>query len=405
MKKIKIALIWKILIACTLGCLLGLVLPAPAIRIFTTFNYVFSQYIGFMIPLIIVGLVTPAICRMGSDAGKMLLFTIGLAYFSSVVAGMFSYGVSTSLFPGLLDGLRMDIDSSGPDAVSPFFTLDIPAIMEVTTALVFAFLVGTLLTAADKGGHLKEVVYDFEDVVTKAISKTLVPLLPVYIFGIFLKMTYEGDAAPIMTVFAKIIAVILAMSIVWLLAIFCFSGLLSGRNPFKCLVRMLPAYLTALGTSSSAATIPVTLSSVRKCGISESVSNFSVPLCATIHMPGSMIKITACAIAIMLLQDMPFSFGLMLQFIMLMSITAVAAPGVPGGMVMAAVGVLAAVLGFDASSQALIITLYIVMDSFGTACNVTSDGAIAMIVEKLFGRPVPARSGRVIPSQKIELRG
>lgn len=384
MKKIKIALIWKVLIACVLGYCLGLFLPGPAIRIFTTFNYIFSQYIGFMIPLIIVGLVTPAICRMGSEAGKMLLFTLALAYFSSVIAGVFSYSASSSLFPGLLDGLRMNVENPVADEVKPFFTLDIPAIMEVTTALVFAFLVGTLLTAIDKN-HLKNVIYDFEDVVAKAISKTLIPLLPLYIFGIFLKMTYTGEAVPVMRVFAKIIVVIFAMSLVWLIVLFCVSALISRRNPFKCMFRMLPAYLTALGTASSAATIPVTLSCVRKCGISEPVSNFSVPLCATIHMPGSMIKVVSCSVAIMLMQGMSFSFELLLQFIMLLSITAVACPGVPGGMAMAALGVLEAVLGFDASCQALTITLYIVMDSFGTACNVTSDCAIAMIVDKVFG--------------------
>ena len=385
MKKIKIALIWKILIACSLGYFLGLILPGPAVRIFTTFNYIFSEYIGFMIPLIIVGLVTPAICRMGAGAGKMLLFTICLAYFSSVMAGTFSYCASTSLFPGLLDGLRMDVENSGADEVKPFFTLDIPSIMDVITALTLAFLVGTILSTLERA-HLKDVVYDFEEVVKKAISKTLIPLLPLYIFGIFLKMTYTGDAVPVMKVFIKIIVVIFAMSLVWLIALFCVSSLISHRNPFKCMFRMLPAYLTALGTSSSAATIPVTLSCVRKCGISEPVSNFSVPLCATIHMPGSMMKVVASAVAIMLMQDMSFSFELLLQFILLMAITAVAAPGVPGGMVMAALGVLEAVLGFDASCQALTITLYIVMDSFGTACNVTSDCAIAMIVDKVFGR-------------------
>lgn len=383
MKKLKVALIWKVLIACLLGCLLGRVLPVPAIRIFTTFNYVFSQYIEFMVPLIIIGLVTPAICRMGSDAGKMLLFTILLAYFSSVLAGTFSYGVSVVAFPGLLDGVHMDVDKLESDAVNPFFTLDIPAVMNVTSALVLAFLTGTLLTVTGKGS-LKNVAFDFEELVTKAISSTLVPLLPIYIFGIFLKMACTGDILPVLSVFAKIIAVIFAMSIVWLLTIFCISGAISRSNPFKNIVSMLPAYFTALGTSSSAATIPVTLSCARKCGVSEPVSNFSVPLCATIHMPGSMMKITACAIAIMMLQGMPFSFDLVLGFIMLEAITAVAAPGVPGGVIMASLGVLSSVLGFDETSLALIITLYIVMDSFGTACNVVSDGAVALIVDKTF---------------------
>lgn len=383
MKKIKISLIWKVLIACLLGCLLGRVLPVPVIRIFTTFNYIFSQYIGFLVPLIIVGLVTPAICRMGSDAGKMLLFTIALAYFSSVIAGIFSYGVSTAVFPKLLEGVSMNIGSTGTDEVEPFFTLDIPALMSVTTALVFAFLTGSLLTVTGKE-YFKNVVFDFEELVTKAISATLIPLLPIYIFGIFLKIAHTGEMLPVLEVFAKIIAVIFAMSIIWLLAIFFIAGAISHTNPFKSIASMLPAYFTALGTASSAATIPVTLSCVRKCGVREPTGNFTVPLCATIHMPGSMMKITACAITIMMLQGTPFTFELFLGFIMMEAITAVAAPGVPGGVIMASLGVLASILGFDGASQALITTLYIVMDSFGTACNVVSDGAIALIIDRAF---------------------
>ena len=390
MKKLKIALIWKVLIACALGCLMGRVFPVPVIRIFTTFNYIFSRYIGFMVPLIIVGLVIPAICRMGSDAGRLLLFTIVLAYCSSVIAGIFSYGVSSTIFPKLLGGLQMSMDRNGVSETDPFFTLDIPALMNVTSALVLSFLVGTLLTTTGKG-YLKNVAFDFEELVTKAISRTLIPLLPVYIFGIFLKMSYSGEMLPVLKVFAKIIVVIFVMSLVWLVVVFCISGTVSRRNPLKCLAAMLPAYLTALGTSSSAATIPVTLASAQKCGASGPVSNFTVPLCATIHMPGSMIKITACAITIMLLQGATFSFPLILQFIMMLAITAVAAPGVPGGVIMASLGVLASVLGFDDSSQALMITLYIVMDSFGTACNVTADGAIALIVDSVFSHKLCSR--------------
>lgn len=381
MRKIKIALIWKVLIACLLGCLLGHILPAAVIRIFTTFNYIFSQYIGFMVPLIIVGLVTPAICRMGADAGKMLLFTIFLAYFSSVLAGTFSYGVSYLLFPNLLGGLHMNIGNLESDAVEPFFTIDIPAVISVTSALVFAFLAGILLTVTGKG-FLKNVFFDFEELVTKAISSTLIPLLPIYIFGIFLKMAHTGEILPVLNVFAKIIVVIFAMSIVWLITIFCISGAISRSNPFKNIVSMLPAYFTALGTSSSAATIPVTLSCTRKCGVSEPVSNFSIPLCASVHMPGSMIKIVACAITIMMLQGMPITFDLVLRSVMMLAIVAVAAPGVPGGVIMASLGVLSSVLGFDETSLTLMITLYIVMDSFGTACNVMSDGALALIINK-----------------------
>lgn len=388
MKKLKIALIWKILIAGVLGSLLGRVLPVPVIRIFATFNYIFSQYIGFMVPLIIVGLVTPAICRVGADAGKMLLFTIVLAYFSSVLAGIFSYGVSTIAFPNLLGSVHMDVGSVESEAVIPFFNLDIPAVLGVTSALTLAFLTGILLTVTGKGS-LKAVIFDFEELITKAISVTLIPLLPLYIFGVFLKMSCTGEMLPVLSVFAKIIVVIFAMSLLWLFTIFCISGVFSRSNPLKNILSMLPAYLTALGTSSSAATIPVTLSCVRKCGASEPVSNFSVPLCASIHMPGSMMKITACAITIMMLQGTPFTFDLVLRFIMLLAITAVAAPGVPGGVIMASLGVLSSVLGFDQTSQALMITLYIVMDSFGTACNVVSDGALTLIVDKVFSEARP----------------
>ena len=387
-KKKRIALIWKVLIACALGGMSGGLLPVPVIRIFTTFNYIFSQYIGFMIPLIIVGLVTPAICRMGSNAGKMLLFTLVLAYLSSVAAGLFSYAVCDGFFPKLLGGIMAGAASAGTDTVTPFFTLDIPAIMSVTSALVLAFLVGTLLASTGKG-HLMNVAFDFEEIVAKAISKTLIPLLPLFIFGVFLKMAHTGDMVPVMKVFAKIIAVIFAMTVTWLIALFGIAGLISRRNPFKCLGKMFPAYLTALGTASSAATIPVTLQCARKCGISEPVSNFSVPLCATIHMPGSLMEIASCAIAIMLLDGIPLSFGLMLQFIMLLAITAVAAPGVPGGMMMASLGLLTSVLGFNEGNLSLMITLFVIIDSFGTACNVVSDGAIALIVEKFF----PSRCG------------
>lgn len=385
MKGFKIALIWKVLLACALGYVLGHVFPTPAIRVFATFNHLFSQYIGFMVPLIVVGLVTPAICKMGTGAGKMLIFTILLAYFSSVLSGLFSYGVSIRIFPGVLDSIGVDTSGIGGSGVAPFFTMEIPAFMSVTSALVFSFLVGTLLAGTGRG-HLKEVVFDFEEIVAKAISVTLIPLLPIYIFGIFLEMSFTGEIFPIIKVFAGIILIILAMSLVWLIAVFCISGLISRRNPFKCLAAMLPAYVTALGSASSAATIPVTLSCVRKCGVKESVSNFSVPLCATIHLPGSMMKVTACAITIMMLRGEALSFSLVLQFVMLLAITAVAAPGVPGGMVMASLGVLASVLGFDESAQALMITLYIVMDSFGTACNVTADGAVAIIVDQVFGK-------------------
>ncbi len=383
MKHHKIALIWKILAACVLGVVFGLFLPIPVVRIFTTFSAIFSQFIGFMVPLIIVGLVTPAICKVGRKAGRMVLVTVLIAYFSTILAGFFSYFTSSSLFPKFLDGSHEGIDLASSASVNPFFTMNIPPLMDVMTALVLSFMLGILLTIVERD-YLRNVVYDFESVVVLAISKIFIPLLPLYIFSIFVKMSCTGEAMPVLKVFAVMILVIFAMSLVWLTVMFIISGGITGKNPFKSMKNMLPAYFTALGTSSSAATIPVTMDCSVKCGARSEVAGFTVPLCATIHMPGSMIKITACAVTIMLMQGMAFDLPMFVGFISLLAITMIAAPGVPGGAIMAALGVLSSVLGFGDADQAMMIALYVVMDSFGTACNVTGDGAVAMVIDNIF---------------------
>jgi Na+/H+-dicarboxylate symporter len=268
--------------------------------------------------------------------------------------------------------------------ITPFFTMNIPPVMDVMTALVMAFVVGLGL-AYVKGDMLRSAAKEFEKIITMTIESVIIPLLPIYIFGIFLDMTAAGEVYRVLTVFIKIIGVIFLLHIVWLVFLYVVSGLVSGRNPFKMLSTMLPAYFTALGTQSSAATIPVTLAQSRKMGVSEQVSGFVIPLCATIHMSGSMLKIVACAMALMMMQGMEFNFMLFFGFICLLAITMVAAAGVPGGAIMAALGVLASVLGFSPEDQALMISLYIAMDSFGTACNVTGDGALAAIVDKIKG--------------------
>lgn len=199
-------------------------------------------------------------------------------------------------------------------------------------------------------------------------------------------MTYVGQVFSILTVFIKIIGIIFLIHIGILILQFSIAGGFAGKNPFKLLLNMMPAYFTALGTQSSAATIPVTLEQTKKNGVSEDVAGFTVPLCATIHMSGSMLKIVACALALMIMTDMPYDFGMFFGFICMLGITMVAAPGVPGGAIMAALGVLQSMLGFDQEAQALMIALYIAMDSFGTACNVTGDGAIAIIIDKIRNR-------------------
>ena len=391
MKKLKIGLLGKILIAIALGVGLGLIAPAWMVRTFLTFNGIFSQFLGFAIPLIIVGLVAPAISDIGKAAGKMLLITVGIAYGSTVFAGIVSYLTGATLFPGMIQSGAALQEVASAAELAPFFTVTIPPLMNVMTALILAFTLGLGLAALDSH-TLKDAIHDFEQVIIKTIKSAIIPLLPLYIFGIFLNMTYVGQVFSILTVFIKIIGIIFLIHIGILILQFAIAGGFAKKNPFKLLWTMMPAYFTALGTQSSAATIPVTLEQTRKNGVSEEVAGFAIPLCATIHMSGSTLKIVACALALMIMQGMPYDFGMFFGFICMLGITMVAAPGVPGGAIMASLGLLQSMLGFDQEAQALMIALYIAMDSFGTACNVTGDGAIALIVDRIMGRDFRSNS-------------
>lgn len=384
MKKLKIGLLGKILIAIALGIGLGLIAPAWMVRLFLTFNGIFSQFLGFAIPLIIVGLVAPAISDIGKTAGKILLVTVAIAYGSTILAGLASYMTGAALFPGMIQsGTALQEVAAGQE-LSPYFTVTIPPLMNVMTALIFAFTLGLGLASLDRQ-TLKDAIHDFEQVIIKTIKSAIIPLLPLYIFGIFLNMTFVGQVFSILTVFMKIIGIIFLIHIAILILQFCIAGGLVHKNPFKLLWTMMPAYFTALGTQSSAATIPVTLEQTRKNGVSEDIAGFTVPLCSTIHMSGSTLKIVACALALMIMQGLPYDFGMFFGFICMLGITMVAAPGVPGGAIMASLGLLQSMLGFDTDAQGLMIALYIAMDSFGTACNVTGDGAIAIIIDRFMG--------------------
>ena len=388
MKKLKIGLLGKILIAIALGVGLGLIAPAWMVRTFLTFNGIFSQFLGFAIPLIIVGLVAPAISDIGKTAGKMLLITVGIAYGSTVFAGIVSYLTGATLFPGMIQSGAALQEVVSAAELAPYFTVTIPPLMNVMTALILAFTLGLGLAALDSH-TLKDAIHDFEQVIIKTIKSAIIPLLPLYIFGIFLNMTHVGQVFSILTVFIKIIGIIFLIHLGILILQFTIAGGFAKKNPFKLLWTMMPAYFTALGTQSSAATIPVTLEQTRKNGVSEEVAGFTIPLCATIHMSGSTLKIVACALALMIMQGMPYDFGMFFGFICMLGITMVAAPGVPGGAIMASLGLLQSMLGFGQEAQALMIALYIAMDSFGTACNVTGDGAIALIVDRIMGRNFP----------------
>ena len=385
MKKKKIGLLPKIVIAIALGIACGLFFPGWLVRIFLTINGLFSNFLGFIIPLIILGLVTPAIADIGKEAGKMLVVTTLIAYGATLFSGFLSYFTGITFFPSMITpGASIEQISEAHDIV-PFFTVAIPPVMNVMTSLILAFTLGLGIAHLNTTA-LKDVCNDFKDIIIKTIQVIILPLLPIYIFGIFLNMTHSGQVMNVLSVFIKIIGVIFLLHIFLLIFQYSIAALFVRRNPFRLLGRMLPAYFTALGTQSSAATIPVTLRQSIKNGVSEDIAGFVIPLCATIHLSGSTLKIVACALALMMMQGMPFDFPMFAGFIFMLGITMVAAPGVPGGAIMAALGILSSMLGFGESEQALMIALYIAMDSFGTACNVTGDGAIALIIDKFFGK-------------------
>lgn len=379
----KLGLLPRILMAIVLGIAIGYISPMWFAQIMATFNSIFSQFLGFMIPMIIIGFVAPAIADIGGRAGKLLVVTAAIAYAATFFAGILSYFTGSLSFPSLIGGEQGMALLGDTPKISPFFNIEMPPLMTVMTALVFAFMFG-LGMAFVKGTALRRGFDEFRDIVSKTIDTAILPLLPFYIFGIFLNMTLEGQVGMILKCFIKIIVIIFILHVFILVLQYCIAALFARKNPFTMLRTMLPAYFTALGTQSSAATIPVTLRQSIKMGVSEDIAGFVIPLCATIHMSGSTLKIVACALALMIMHDQPHDLGLFCHFIGMLGITIIAAPGIPGGAIMASIGLLQSILGFDQQMVALMIALYIAMDSFGTACNVTGDGAIAAIIDRIF---------------------
>ncbi len=382
--KFKIDLLLKVIIAIVAGILASMFFPMWGVRIFVTISSIFSDFLSFIIPLIILGLVAPGIADLGKGAGKLLAITALIAYGSTIVAGLFSYFTTQWSLPLLLSAEELTSGSNlnFEETVTSFFSVEMPPLMGVTTALVLAFVIGLGVAAID-GDKTKALLQEFRDIIILIIEKAIIPLLPLFIFGIFIKIGAEGQVAIVLGLFFKVILVIFVMHVVWLLFQFITAGAITKKNPLKALITMLPAYMTALGTQSSAATIPVTLMQTKKNGVDEDVADFVIPLCATIHLSGSMLKIVACAYAVMFMTGMDAGFELFFSFIMMLGITMIAAPGVPGGAIMAAVALLQSMLGFDETLIGLMIALYITMDSFGTACNITGDGAIAMVMNKI----------------------
>ena len=374
----RIPLIAKLIIAVTLGIVLGSTLPTSIIRVFVTFSSIFSAFLGFTIPLIIVGFIVPGISQVSNNAGKLLGLSTGVAYISTIIAGTFAFLSAQAVLPSILANATLQSFKNPEDLLlKPFIEFKMAPIFDVTTALIISFILGIGISATQSEG-LKQGFADFGEIIEKLLATVIIPLLPFYILGVFMNITASGEVFKILKIFAMVFVIIIIIQ-------YFVAGTLNARNPFKMLVNILPAYMTAIGTQSSAATIPVTLRSTKKMGVDKNIANFTIPLFATIHLSGSTITLTTCASAVFWLQNgaaFP-SAAVMIKFILLLGVTMVAAPGVPGGGVMAALGLLQSVLGFNEIMLSLMIALYITQDSFGTACNISGDGALSAIVDKL----------------------
>ena len=382
----KIGLLPKLIIGLIAGIVVGKIGYVPLLRIMLTFNGVFGNFLQFVIPLIILGFVAPGIGDLGKKAGKLLAVTTVLAYGSTIVSGSLAFFTNSILLKKILPAGAALAEGSHPEAglLSGYLTVDMPPIMGVMTALLMAFIIGIGIAVVE-GTTLKNFMNEIQTIVEKIITNIIIPFLPLYIAGIFANMTYAGEIIKIMSVFAKVFGIIIILHFVILLIQYTIAGTLAGANPLLLIRKMLPAYFTAIGTQSSAATIPVTLNQTKENGVNEGIADFTIPLCATIHLSGSTITLVSCSMAVMMLHGMPITFSGMFGFILMLGVTMVAAPGVPGGAVMAALGLLESMLGFGPELTSLMIALYLTQDSFGTACNVTGDGAIAIMVNKIAG--------------------
>ena len=388
-KKFHIGLLPRLIIAIVLGVVVGTMAKSAGmpliIQIGATFNSIFGNFLGFCIPLIIIGFVVSGIAELGEGAGKTLGLTVLIAYASTLFAGLLAYFVDVSVFPSFLKVgsiVLEDAQNAEETMLKGLFSIDMPPLMGVMTALLLSFIFGIGI-AVTHSTSLKNGFSEVQHIIEKLVAGVLIPLLPLHVYGIFANMTYAGTVMDIMSVFIRVFAIIILLHVAVILIQYTIAGTVAGRNPIKLVRRMLPAYFTAIGTQSSAATIPVTVACTKSNDVSDRIAEFVCPLCATIHLSGSTITLTSCSIALMMLNGMDVTLGGLFPFILMLGITMVAAPGVPGGAVMAALGILSSMLGFNDSMLNLMIALYIAQDSFGTACNVTGDGAIAVFMDAI----------------------
>ncbi|HHQ4617377.1 TPA: dicarboxylate/amino acid:cation symporter [Aeromonas veronii] len=374
-------LVLKLIAGILAGLLLGLYAPEWVARVLFTAKTVIGQLITFTIPLIILFFIMSGIASLPKNSGKLLGKTVALSYCSTILAGLFAFTVASHLIPLLTTAAEPTTATA--IKLASYVNLEIPPLFGVMSALAAAFVFGIGISAT-QATDLRRVADQGRDIIDRLLAKVIIPLLPFYIAGVFVEMTVEGTVFATLKTFGVVLVMAILMHWIWLSVLFIGTGLALGRAPAQLIKNMLPAYFTALGTMSSAATIPVALQSSKNNGVSDGIANFTVPLCATIHLCGSTITLVTCATAVMFLSEHLAIPGIetMLPFIMMLGVIMIAAPGAPGGGVMSALGLLTSMLGFGEASIALMIALYLAQDSFGTACNVTGDGVIALWADR-----------------------
>ena len=392
-EKKKLGLLPRLLIAIVVGILIGQFLPVWFGRLVVTASGIFSTFLKFIIPLMIVAYVTMGIADLQSGAGKLLIITVALAYASTLIFGSASYVVSSALFPHFMsEGALEQIAAASGTSLESYIQLNIPPLLDTLSAVVLAFVLGlslSVLRSRNHGETLYKGMQDLSEVIDHVLHVVIIPLLPLYICGTFTEMTRSGKTFVILGILWKVFLVVIAMHLVCILIQFCIAGAVSKKNPFTLIRNQIPGYAAAVGTQSSAAAIPVNLQCAEHDGISAQIRNFVVPLCANIHMAGSMITITACATAVCLMNQIPISLATVIPFIMTLGVAMVASPGAPGGSIMTALPFLYMIFGPELGDPngpicALMVALYITQDSFGTACNVSGDNAIGVIVDTIY---------------------
>lgn len=388
MSKKKIGLVPKLIMGIIAGILIGSFAPEFLVKVLVTASSLFSAFLKFVIPFIIIGFVTAGIADLATGAGKLLGVTTGLAYGSTIIAGTLAFIVASIIFPSFIDpSVASQIGDPEAGMLSPIFTIPLSPMVDVTAAIVFAFTMGLGISALrnnGKGETLYGLFQEFQEIVTKVLATIIIPLLPIYIAGTFANITYAGQVWNILSIFWRVYLVVIPLHIIYITIQFTAAGAITGKNPFKMLKNQIPGYLTAVGTQSSAATIPVNVECARNNGVSKEISEFCVPLCATIHLSGSIISVTSFAVAVLMMNGMDHSFMTILPFILMLGIAMVAAPGAPGGAIMSALPFLPMIgIPADGGLASLMIALYLTQDSFGTAANVSGDNAIAAVVDHL----------------------